>query len=267
MIKIKKEIYKNFYNISEEMHGRIGLLGVMDGICKGSIYSDSETNPGTALFLTDDGNVIVGDQENEIFNAEMLELFKTEAFGGTSHIAMKEKWINPSKAIFQSYISDPVKRYFYSLNDINSLNTTTDLDPEYRLFKVTPESLITLKDYKNFKNVNNECLWWWKPYTPSEKFNFGYVVIKDKTIITRCSLCQESSSQNICELDIETIEEGFRRQGFAVAVAHATIKEAFRVGYDKIAWGSYVSNIGSWKTAEKLGFTKVGENYLSWLKK
>ncbi|MCK4978810.1 MAG: GNAT family N-acetyltransferase, partial [Candidatus Delongbacteria bacterium] len=71
---------------------------------------------------------------------------------------------------------------------------------------------------------------------------------------------------NVCELDIET-EEEFRRQGLAFAVAHATIREAFRVGYEKIAWGCDASNEGSWKTAEKLGFTLDGVNYLSWLKK
>ena len=266
MIKVKEENYKNFYKIFEEMNGRIGILGVLDGICKGLLYSDSENNPETAVLLTSDGHILAGNPYNSEFNKELFQLFKTDVVRNVSHIAMREKWVESLKTIFQSHISDPIKRYFYYLNEIDFQPNGNKLDAEYKIFKVTPESLSTLKDYKNFKNVNNMCLSYWNAYKPSKKYYFGYVVIKDKTILSRCSLCQESTSQNICELDIET-EKEYRKQGFAFAAAHATIKEAFRVGYDKVAWGCDASNTGSWKTAEKLGFVKQGDNYLSWLKK
>lgn len=266
MIKVKKENYQNFYKIFEEMNGRIGVLGVLDGLCKGTIYSDSEVKPQSAILLTDDGYIIVGDPDNDKFNTELFQLFITEAFADVEHISMREKWLESLKTTFQSHISDSIKRYSYSLEDISYLKTGKELDSEYKLFKITPESLKTLKDFVNFKKTKDMCEGFWNAYKPSGKFNFGYVVLKDNIIVSRCSLCQESSSQNICELDIETAED-YRKLGFAFAVAQTTIKEAFRVGYQKIAWGCDTSNIGSWKTAEKLGFVKQGENYLSWLKK
>ena len=68
-----------------------------------------------------------------------------------------------------------------------------------------------------------------------------------------------SAAVSDCEIDIgvETLE-GFRGKGLAAAVACKMVDFALSIG-KKPVWACHSENIASRKTAEKIGFEKVGE--------
>lgn len=63
---------------------------------------------------------------------------------------------------------------------------------------------------------------------------------------------------NKCEIGIETDEE-YRKNGFATIVVSVCIKYCMENNIDHIGWHCFESNIGSQKTAEKVGFTLCKE--------
>ena len=48
-----------------------------------------------------------------------------------------------------------------------------------------------------------------------------------------------------------------RRKGLAAIAAAATVEYALRHGFEAVGWHCNTDNIGSWKTAEKLGFERT----------
>ena len=58
-----------------------------------------------------------------------------------------------------------------------------------------------------------------------------------------------------CEIGIHTLPE-YRRQGLATITAAAAVDFAFSHGFKVVGWHCDDDNVGSWKTAEKVGFFK-----------
>ncbi len=59
--------------------------------------------------------------------------------------------------------------------------------------------------------------------------------MKDDAIISCCYLCGKSSSENSCEIGVDTFEP-FRRNGYAEVVCRETLKELIELGYDSFNW-------------------------------
>jgi hypothetical protein len=63
-------------------------------------------------------------------------------------------------------------------------------------------------------------------------------------------------SGNQCEVGIHTAEK-FRKRGLATITVAATVDYCLSNGFTSVGWHCGDDNIGSWKTAEKVGFEKT----------
>ena len=265
MIKIDKQDYINFYDIFKELGSHGFLLSALDGIVKGELYADDTKNPTYAIMLTADCYYVVGDLIDEKFEQGIFNLSQSDAFMDYTGIIFSNKNLSRLKEIFGKHTYEYIDRNCYKLfkSEFKYIDTNT---ASVGIIKLTPNNILKFKDYTNFKEVYEECKRYWDEYPKSSKINFGIALVKDNTILSCCYLCGESSSENSCELGIDTFE-GFRRKGYADTVCRETIKKLINLGYDNFNWHCYADNIGSNKTALKLGFKLVDESQLAWFRK
>ncbi|WP_242942304.1 GNAT family N-acetyltransferase [Hathewaya proteolytica] len=83
------------------------------------------------------------------------------------------------------------------------------------------------------------------------KNGFGFCIVNGNDIVSWC--ISDYVMGNKCEIGIET-DEGYRKNGFATIVVSVCIKYCMENNIDHIWWHCFESNIGSQKTAEKVGF-------------
>ncbi len=265
MIKIDKRDYINFYDIFKELGSYTFFLSALDGIVKGELYADNSSNPTYAVMLTADLYYIAGNLSGELFQKEIFSLSQSDAFLDKTGLIFSSENINRIKEIFKEHTYEFIQRSNYQLlkpTDNNLDNTITDAE----IIRITPNTISQFKEYVNYKDVHDECKFYWDEYPIDSKIKFTHALVKDNTFLSFCYVCGESSSENSCELGIETFE-GFKRKGYAETVCSETIKEIFNIGYDTLNWHCHTHNIGSSKTALKLGFNKVEETHLAWFNK
>ncbi|NOR45456.1 MAG: GNAT family N-acetyltransferase [Candidatus Delongbacteria bacterium] len=265
MIKIGKQDYINFYDIFNELGFHGFLLSSLDGIVKGELYADDTKNPTYAIMLTADCYYVVGDLSDEQLEKEFFTLSQSDAFLDYTGIIFQNKNLSRIKEIFGKHTYEYIDRNGYKLfkSEVKYIDTIID---SADIIKLTPNNIVQFKEYRNFKEVYEECKRYWDEYPKSSKINFSIALVKDNTILSCCYLCGESSSENSCELGIDTFK-GFRRKGYAETVCRETIKELIKLGYDNFNWHCYTDNIASSKTALKLGFKMVEESQLAWFRK
>ena len=265
MIKIDKRDYINFYDIFKELGSYTFFLSALDGIVKGELYADNSKNPTYAIMLTADLYYIAGDLSGGEIKKQLFSLSQSDAFLNHSGLIFSSKNISRIKEIFGEHTYEFIKRNNYQLNkpEIDYSDTTiTNAD----IIKITPDTMSKFKEYTNYKAVNDECIFYWDEYPIDSNINFAIAVVKENVFLSFCYVCGESSSENSCELGIETFE-GFKRKGYAGTICSVTINELFKLGYNKLNWHCHSNNIGSSKTALKLGFKQVDETHLAWIRK
>ena len=265
MIKIDKRDYINFYDIFKELGSYTFFLSALDGIVKGVLYADHAKNPTYAIMLTADLYYLAGDLSGEQFEQEIFCLSQSDAFIDHTGLIFSSKNISRIKEIFGEHTYEFIKRNNYQLNksEVNYIDTTI---ASADIIKITPNTMSKFKEYANYKEVCDECMFYWDEYPIDSKINFANALVKENTFLSFCYVCGESSSENSCELGVETFE-GFKRKGYAETICRETIKELIKLGYDKLNWHCHTHNIGSSKTALKLGFKQVDETHLAWFRK
>lgn len=265
MIRIDKQYYANFYDIFNELPSYTFLLSALDGIVKGKLYADDANKPTYAVMLTADCYYIVGDLSDAQVGQEIFALSQSGVFNDYEGIIFSKKNLNRIREIFGEHTYAFIERVAYQIlksEFVYSGNATDGVDS----VSITPENIDHFKDFKNFKATHDDAKAYWDEYPQNSRIAFCNALVKNSTILARCFLNGESSSKNVCELDIETFE-GFRKKGYAVTVCNEAMKAALELGYDRINWNCHVHNIASNKTALKLGFKQVDESYLAWFKK
>jgi RimJ/RimL family protein N-acetyltransferase len=82
---------------------------------------------------------------------------------------------------------------------------------------------------------------------------FGYCVVHGAEVVSWSLVDCVSGTR--CEIGIQA-QEAYRRQGLAAIAAAAAVEYALSSGFDEVGWHCDAENIGSWKTALKVGFVK-----------
>ncbi len=264
MIKIEKKHYKNFYEIFKEIGSYTFFLSALDGVVKGELYSDDPIHPSYALMLTADLNYLVGDFSSEEVKQELFLLSQSEDFLMHTGFIFNERHKDLVADIFKEHTYGFTHRSNYQLKVSGFMPYETDLDMQ--IIMITPENIKEFTSYDNYQEVYDECMFYWNEYPPQSKIRFANIMVKDNLIIGYCYICGASISENSAELGIETFE-GFKRKGYGALLSRKTVKDLIALNYELFNWHCHTSNIGSSKTAEKVGFTFKEESYLAWYKK
>jgi len=264
MIKIEKKYYINFYELFSELGSFTFMLSALDGIVKSDLYADNHKNPTYAVLLTKDLNYIVGDLTSDVLKNKLFDLSMSDSFLNYTGFVFLEKNTQRIKEIFSDHTYGYKDRWHFRLQASDYKTRVTDENVE--IVKITPDNITQFKDYTNYDTVYEESMFYWDEYPKESKINFSTALLKDSAFVSCCYLCGESSSENSCEIGVDTFEP-FRRKGYAQLVCQKTLENLINLGYTSFNWHCFKDNAASYKTAAKLGYQQVGESQLCWFKK
>lgn len=236
---------------------------VIDQKINGEIFVDDIENPKTFYVIHPYGmTLLFGESNNEIFNSE----FRNYALN-ISKKRNKFEWMQTfpeswdhvliqlfgDKLITSSANSEQKETGIIELN--TRVNFKFNEEDFLRMKKPVVDSDITIKrtDRNVFRvmpgSVVPSCFWESEDDFLENGIGFS-LFYKNKLASTAYSSCINATQ---LELGIETVAE-FRGMGFAKYVCQALIDYCIENKFEPI-WACRLENTGSYKLAQKLGFT------------
>lgn len=230
---------------------------VLNGIWEGDIWVDSLANPCTALlvtFLPAGGPAwcfLAGEPESAQFNQAVNTLLfdQITPFRRTSiflFTCSPEDWWGYLEVIGGPRSPVPMQRHHYLCREMaydwkSSLPEGFELQPmsidmlQKDFLQIPPQLRATLEKWRTIKNPGFRDL--------------GFLVVHDNRVVSWATVDYVSEVSG--DLGFETLSE-FRQQGLGSAVAGAALEHALEMGIE-VHWTCAADNLGSQKTAQKLG--------------
>lgn len=263
MKKIRRQDYSNFYKIFSELGAFSYMLSVLDGIVEGHLYADDSKEPSYGILLTEDCYYLAGNLGQAEVKKALRDLSQSQAFKDVTGLIFSDDKKAIIGEIFGDHAYEYIERNAYILK---AKDHAYRAETDKNFVTLTPDNIHDYKAYANYEEVYEESKAYWDAYPEDSKINFSLVCLQDRAIVASCYIIGESSSENSCELGIDTFE-GYKRQGFGQATCGEAINRLRHLGYEQFHWHCFKDNIASHKTALKLGFVKVDQNLLAWFRK
>lgn len=269
MIELQLEEFDKVRELFREVEYSLNCMVVIAGINPGRIWVDSKEKP-TSGFLVDNvwSFFLAGNPNNMEFNAMIGKILKEEIFP----IASKKEKITHGDWVFyfedqdwfekieNEFVKDPIPldRYYYVFDKLLVPDWRAKIPKGFEMRKID-ESLLNQKNLENIEEITN---WINSQYENEQKFlekGFGFCLVENnKTIVCWC--LSDWGVKKKIEIGIQTAAD-YRRKGFATLCVAATVEYGQGRGYH-IGWHCNQDNVGSWRTAEKVGFVRK-KSYLA----
>lgn len=260
MRKIAKENFNYFYRLFDEVDWELSAKAVLAGNNPGTVYADSQTKPSSAMMITPEGWIIVGTPTNSEFNNQLKSFFEEDVLLSGKfddfEIYFTDKWKDSAALIFAKRPLLYYNRYNYKINLDDYQKIDINLPDEYKLILIEPNFAEANLEMRNMKHVKNWILNNWGEEENYSQKGFGYMIIKDDVVVS-WSLADCFFEDKI-EIGIHT-DSHFRRKGFAQMTIKAMLNHAKDIQLKEVGWQCGSNNIGSYKTAERCGFSKQRE--------
>ena len=237
------------------------------------VLVDNKDDPQTAVivvFRHNDLRILVffgGRVDNEEFNKEFRKVLYEEPILKDKEDKFVEFCCELSTSGWEegikSILKDPYLpiRYYHEIKELK-LKNWRDLIPEG--YSVEPIDLTLMeKDHLKSDMWYNYLFYGalrihWFPFEEGLKDIRGFLLVReDKEIVCFCILGYLTADNDIEVYGIGTKAE-YRRRDFASIVGAATAEYCLPI-YKSIRWVCTSTNVGSYKTAEKIGYEKIGE--------
>ncbi|MHA2260575.1 MAG: GNAT family N-acetyltransferase [Promethearchaeota archaeon] len=274
---IEELMEKDFHKVKylfEEKPFIEGLRSTLEGISIPiHVLVDNKDDPQTAVIVVFwHSNLRIwlyfgGRVDNEEFNKELRRMLYEKPILIDKEEQLVGFWVELSNTGWEEgikfVIEDPHPdiRLYHEIKELK-LKNWRDLIPEG--YSVEPIDL-TLMEKEHLKN--DEMFNWlfysglrihWFPFEEGLKDIRGFLLVKeDKEIVSFCIIGFLTEDNDIEVFGIGT-KEGYRRRGFASIVGAATAEYCLPK-YKSIRYICTSTNVGSYKTAEKIGYERIGE--------
>ena len=206
---------------------------------------------------------LLGDPSNTQFNVQAGKIIRNHVFPHL--LADKEvhkEWILDyfsegwkSKVETELKLSNwvEVELWHFKLGELRQLNWREQIPGNFEVKHVDKEFLAKT-DLKNHSSIASWIYKRWKDEQDFFKRGFCFCLVKDGKEIVSWAM-SDWSTENYIIMGIDT-DENYREQGFAAIVTSAAAEYCKTKEID-LRWFCTAQNIGSWKTAEKVGFQKI----------
>ena len=226
------------------------------------VLVDDTNDPQTAVIVVPPRLFIGGRADNEEFNQGLRNYihevlifeYKKRNFSEVDFYFSNDQWeLNLPMILEDSFHYD---RYYYEIKELKQ-EDWKNLIPEG--YSVEPVDLTLLrKTYlKNFDWLIEEILENWEPLGEGLKENRGFYLVKEDDEIVAWCTTEYLTETNDIEVGIATKSE-YQRRDFASIVGSATAEYCL-ARYKSVGWHCTQRNVGSFKTAEKIGFERIME--------
>lgn len=248
---IKVMPLSHYYNIE--------IPAIITGLNKGKIYADSRTNPKTAMIWTDDGSFFIGDTKNKSFNDSINKYIDTNIAPMAKELGLEwfeicsvsNEWSETIEELFGYRGLDRSNQFVFRMNEINA--EKLDLKEVSEDIQLVPISMeVFQRTLGNKAYFVDGILEFWDSLDDFCNKGFGYFLIKDDTILSRCTL--DFKYNGVCTLGVAT-DKNNRKCGYAKRVVSETLKHCMEKELDPY-WDCMEVNHGSIALAKSVGFKK-----------
>ncbi|MBC8230043.1 GNAT family N-acetyltransferase [bacterium] len=259
--KLIKSDYEKARSIFKGLEYNLIISAVIDATSPGRIYVDDISHPKTAFLCSVEGCYLAGYEDNDEFNAALGKLV-TEIILTRDNVEEDEdgifidfhpdNWETKLGDIFT--IRAPLKnrRRRYTCRKLK-VNWKNQIPDGYSIHRIDGKLL----ERPGLKIPSHVTYWMKTNWGSIEYFmqkGFGFCMLHGNKMVSWC--IADCVSGNQCEVGIHTAEE-YRKRGLATLTVAATVDYCLSYGFISVGWHCDEDNIGSWKTAEKVGFEKT----------
>jgi GNAT superfamily N-acetyltransferase len=200
-----------------------------------------------------------GSSDNENFNSQIKELITNELipFIRTEHkvkeliIRFDTEWKNKINTLLDNLVEHQLGNFLF--RNLNYDYRKHSL-PEGYTYATVDSDFLKMNHLKDFDVVDK---WVKGCYLSTEDYlsrGFGFSIIHDEEEVASTCMCNYiSRDRKRCEIGIITAEE-HRKRGLAKNLVSYIVSHCLKLDIQRIDWQSRLSNIGSIKTAEAVGF-------------
>jgi RimJ/RimL family protein N-acetyltransferase len=230
---------------------------VLDGIWPGQIWSDSLESPQSAMlitFLSGGGAAwcfLVGKPKNVGFNALLNQMLFDEKVAGKEVgtfllTCSPENWRGQLETVGKPRQPAPMYRQHYVCREL-TYNWRSNIPDGHTILPMKPDLLKHEK--MQIPSQVKSTLGEWLTIKDERFDDYGFVVVYENQVVAWATVDFVTSSSG--DLGFETLPE-FRRQGLGSLSAAAALEHGLKMGI-AVHWTCAIDNIGSQKTAKKLG--------------
>ena len=263
VIELPKERYREVRPLFKEMsYLNIYRSHLERTPIEKQVYVDDLENPQTAVIVVLPRLFFGGKADNSNFNSSLRKFLFGE---------LKEKYIARGNHEVDCYYANKdwekhisniliepffYKRYYYEIEELKFPNWREFLPAGFSIHPVDL-TLLSKNHLINYEWLIEEIKENWLPFETHLEENKGFYILKDnQEIVSWCTL-EYLTDENEIEVGIATRSE-YRKLGLAIIVGSATAEYALSK-YKSVGWNCSAGNIGSVKTAEKIGYRVQAE--------
>jgi RimJ/RimL family protein N-acetyltransferase len=253
--KLEKENYGKVKHLVENFTHQLCTISQIAGnTYAGDVFVDELNNPKSVLLFSSEGVMLAGDPTNKDFNNSLKDHIKQWA----SLVCDSDKWDVNIKEVLENAALRKYNRLHYTLTELKYKNWRDNVPEGYQVVKIDKE-FFKMKDLENFQSTANYAdIDDWNPELKMQEFGFGYCIVDTENKVIASSSTIDCMYQDKIEMGIRT-DYRYRRKGLAAIVVASTVEDYISKGIKEFGWQCVANNIGSYKTAEKIGFKRTLE--------
>jgi RimJ/RimL family protein N-acetyltransferase len=243
----------------------LSIQATIEGNNPGRVFVDDIYEPRAALALTVEGYLLAGDTGNAETNAALARLFRESIFTGdvsvnddeAMELAVHPKtWESKLHELIPTHKAERIERYHYVCRSVK-LDWRKHVPVGYTVQRVDRTLLQDAQVV--FPDVVGEWMNLEEMWGTLENFLFkgiSFAILREREVVAWCTPDCVAGDQ----IDVGIVTHpAHRRRGLAAVAAAATVEYCLSHGFNAIGWHCNTNNIGSWKTAEKVGFERNRE--------
>jgi RimJ/RimL family protein N-acetyltransferase len=243
----------------------LSIHAAIEGNNPGRIFVDDVDQPRTALALTVEGYLLAGDRDNPATNEALGHLLKEKIFTGKVFVngdwsmslaVHPEAWEARLPELIPTHEVEKLDRYHYLCRAVK-FDWRNDTPEGYTVHRVDQALLNSAQVV--FPDVLREWMDFGQMWWTVENFltkGVSFCVLQERQVVAWCT--PDCVAGGRIDVGVMT-HPAHRRRGLAAVAVAATVEHCLKHGFSAIGWHCSPDNVGSWKTAEKVGFERNRE--------
>jgi hypothetical protein len=259
MIKLNSNYNRVLPILNKVPFNHLFATVAVEGKVDGQIYVDHELEPTVCLIVHKYGMALLcGNHESEFFNNSLIGFLNNDSLNNNY-----AKWLLTYPDDWDKKI-DLFNANILQIERVNfKFNSGTIIDK----IKIPNDMMLRKINKDIYEKIEGSVVpqSFWNSAEDFLENGIGYVLLKGDELISFCF--SSFIVDNKLELGIETVEK-YRNKGYSILVAAKMIEFCLNYGFEPV-WACRDKNIGSFKLAERVGFSPssyhryycIGSNY------
>ena len=243
----------------------LSIQAAIEGNNPGRIFVDDLDQPRTALGLTVEGYLLAGGYGNRETVDALRRTFRDKIFSGEVFVngdwsmslaVYPEAWEARLPELIPTHEAEKSQRYHYLCPAVQ-FDWCRHLPEGYTVRRLDRALLAgtevvfagDLRDWIDIEQV-------WGTEENLLARGVSFVVLHGREVVAWCT--PDCVAGDRIDVGVMT-DPAHRRKGLAAVAVAATVEQCLRQGFRAVGWHCNADNVGSWRTAERVGFVRNRE--------